>query len=593
MRLFSVKVSVTLLSPFLIGGNDNRAWNLDAAQIRDQDGHPIIPHSHLRGMLRHAARGLAGLAGLFPITEDGLPDTDDRSEKSARLILSDLVADGLTDNAGDVTRVSIDSDTGTAKDGHLLVAELVAPVGLPVLFVGHALLWANDDRQALAEVAALNKAARLIAAMGRYKTVGWGEVQGITLAPPVEEKPKALQGGPIGAFDLTFGLDRAVLVDPEIKDSNTVAGRSVIPGAAIKGALAEHLRRRGHDPAQGALSRVLAGMVIGHSVPGQKGPQQKWQPLVAVAPADIVYRTVVKGEKAATLHKRWSETGKDEIHDFSTMWVFETDLKGENPLAYDRCDRTIRTRVKIDEDRQAAADGKLFTQTLVCPKLAGQPVVWRARIVPPEPSKPLTPEYARAWGIILNALFEGPATLGKSNARMTDLGHQTPDPAPAVTVADREVRITLRTAALMIRQCHLSTEGAGPALTYDAAIAEYWRVATAGTWTLRQDDHLGLGPRHDMFVRTSFRGGFTARAHPFFGAVMVEPFVLTDPGSVFCLVRTDTPGGETKLMELEQTGLPAMEWTATGAVPVPESRWEECPFLPQNGYGAFSVEVLP
>jgi hypothetical protein len=300
MQLYAISISVTLEAPFLIAGNDNSEWGRDIAQIRNQDGDPIIPDTHLRGVLSHAADGDTALARYL----DNPRKSEEQLEaenwtlngRNRRLIFCDLVAQGHRVSTGRSTRTRIDDETGTAKDGTLMVAELVAPPGELVAFSGTALLWADHQAAAAQVVKDLRAIKGQVEAIGRFKTVGWGRLVDMTFGDPKGIPSTGTTPVPLGAFDLTFQLDRPVLVDARRMDSNTMESAAIIPGNAIKGALSGHLERLGHDPRTGDLKRHLEEMVV-----GQARPVWDKYPLVGRAPSDLAESVRRKTPRTLTI----------------------------------------------------------------------------------------------------------------------------------------------------------------------------------------------------------------------------------------------------------------------------------------------------
>ena len=235
-------------------------------------------------------------------TEAGKKEEERNNEedsKRARLILPNLVVD-FDGKSSRTTRVAIEDDSGRAKEGHLLVAELVAPAGRQVGFTGDALLWSETRDSAEDEVKSLQAAAQAVFALGRFKTVGWGEVASIQLSLGGEQLMQSAPAGTDKPFLLSFTLDRPFLVDAEEKDSNTLTGRPIIPGAAIKGTLAEHMRRRGLDPDGNDFGHLLSHMIVGHAVPMLDGKPAVAQ-LVAINFTDVVVHGAWAGKAALEL----------------------------------------------------------------------------------------------------------------------------------------------------------------------------------------------------------------------------------------------------------------------------------------------------
>jgi hypothetical protein len=250
--------------------------------------------------------------------------------------------------------------------------------------------------------------------------------------------------------------------------------------------------------------------------------------------------------------------------------------------------------VSINIEAQAAKKGALFTQTMIAPKAGGWPVDWVCRIVPPAQADPAV------MGLIIAALTGGPTTLGRTDARMLQ-PQITPVTVPSI--GRQNIRLVLRSPALMVRQAELAPDATiiggicNPARRLHAALAAYWDMATKGMWRMSVDSSLTGQAEPQFFASFTYRGDFEARFFRHFGADVVEPFVLTDAGSVFYLETDQGPAAEALMSRLMADGLPAAHWgqgdpvATTVATPVatPAAQWASCPFLPQNGFGAIEV----
>lgn len=605
MILYTLSISVTLRAPFLIAGTERPVYGIDIFQIRNAAGLAIIPDTHFKGMLRHAWASALGTPpeDLFgfdvPVEASSLnnPEAAEdeprqipprfKTEKNGRLLFNDLVAENTKreDQPRRTTRVSIDDATGAAKQGHLLTVEQVAPPRDTVTFTGTALLWAGSKAgagsrtpaevkaEALADAikvaAGLQTAATHIAAIGRFKTVGYGEVVGITVAVTGSDAFADTATHTPARQSLTFGLSKPAMVAARYGDSNTLDSADRIPGGVIKGALAKHLQNLGYDLLKDPMAKALSALVIGEAVPTHSDPDLAYSSFVL--PLDHV-------EFGKAPPVRWpgapNFADPPTYADESNLPRFSGDMKTYVPPA--SLPRETRTRLAINEETQAARTGALFTQTLV--REGG--VTWTCTV----DSSACAPSIE--LNHILNALLHGPTTLGKTNARMKPI-KLAPDSATPPRLLGN-VRVTIETPTLMIREKDM----ASPA-DYEKALRDYWKEATNNQYDIATETVDGLPDVPQMFVQMEFRGGFEARHYRYFGDDVVEPFVLTKPGSVFVLKPVGATDNTATLKTLVKTGLPVGNWETGALKTLSRVEYECCPFAPQNGYGAITLEDAP
>ena len=179
-----ITLTITVQSPFLFPGLSAGSLGVDAVQLRDEFGNAVLPADQARGVIREALTDIAraapsvvtapDLTSLFGQESKERKDSEgyDRPERG-KLLFGDLIARDVPLGQAETTRVEIDDLTGAAKTGHLVVVEQVAPFGTPVTFAGTLLLfWPKADAARI--VRALDRAARLIPAIGAHKSAGFG-----------------------------------------------------------------------------------------------------------------------------------------------------------------------------------------------------------------------------------------------------------------------------------------------------------------------------------------------------------------------------------------------------------------------------------
>lgn len=572
--LYRATIRLSLESPFLIQGLPAKAHGIDAAQMRDHCDRPIIPYSEVKGVLRHALEMLPGHAvpdwlGIA----FGLPD--DAETRGSRLIFSDLVCE-VGQSALRSTRVKLDANTGAVASGQLQVVELVRPIGDIATFTGNVTFVAEDDRGAAEVVALLNRGFALVRAIGAFKTVGFGR---LVSAPDKQLPVRSLEnvgrlapGTPLKheTFMLRFTLDRPLLVDTAQISGNVFLGSSVVPGSVLKGALATKLDLAGLIDE--AMDEALERLTIGHAFPFVAGRAvdetfPKSLVLVGSKTSPALLDAAIPGEWERALDLDLSFVGRDDHH----ALAFGPDWKTCKPV-WLPSEKHTRTRVRIDPETGAAQHGQLFSQVTIPPVVRGEPIQWQCQVAwPADPH----PSQRRALAQISAALADGLFGIGKTKAIMVRESLTTTPVEECLRPIGNEVRVMLTTAHLMLRCRDLTDEQ-----TYHSALTAYWDRVGDGAFSLAVDDG---GPR--VFASQSLVGGQQmVNFNPFNdgedGDEQVEPFVLMDPGSVFVL----------EVRNADRTRAILQKWVLHGLPTFTEAHWTNCPFMPENGYGAITVD---
>jgi hypothetical protein len=584
-------VTLTVKSPFLFRALHGALLGVDAAQLRDEAGSPVIPADQLRGLLREAMVDLAGatqgsvvsdpmIDRLFGRESRKVEETGehDRPER-ALLVFSDLRA-ARTHNAsdgtrgrflpsGEVTRIEIDDQTGAARTGHIFVTELAAPMGASVPFTGEIVALLEDD-EVEPVTNALGKALKLIAAIGAFKSVGFGEVvpeqTSIRAAPA---RPLALRKGEQlrdERFNYHITFDRPFLVDARRVANNAFLGSAIIPGAVIKGALARRLELAGEEPESGRFAKALAALVVSHAFPETPDGRLSGLPLPlsmvgvkqgnAIKLGDALETPRGKGAmidgEAARFVANWKRYAKPD------WFAAAREAIGHPP--YREPAKLGRTHTSIGP-AGTALDQELFT------------TVARSNLLPDDPAKlrkwRVTLDFGNVENVearaVLRALFEeGLDAVGKTGASIGVRPIENikmPEPKPIDGTKDR-FAVVLRTPAILT--------AASPGTPASDAYAAYWKSVLP---------HASLV---DFFATQRLAGGYQSVRRRAYGNDAYRPFVLTEPGSVFLL---EGPIIES-LNKLIRFGLPV---PLLGGRPV---NWKTCPFVPENGFGAVDIEYL-
>lgn len=535
------RVAVTLEAPFLMRGLEGLGFGVDAAQLRDGQGNAVIPGDQLKGLLRQAVRDLEGTGvalcekavfGRLPGEAKGQP-----GDERGSIVVSDLVA-ALPSTGAILPRVAIEAATGSARSGHLLMIESVAPIGTEATFTGELVVLVEPGK-VKTTLGGLEAALRLVPAIGAMTTAGFGRVVEAKLETLAEEpllpaSPAQRQGGRLA---WSFGFDRPLLVSAERPEANVLASAQVISGAVLKGALARRLDLAGLD-----VDRFLDGLHVGHAFPFHDGMEHG-----RALPLSLVTDRGAMQWRDALL---WD----GPLFDDKKVPLFAPDWKGgAEAQARQRLGiggglaQVTRTRTGIDPVHGRADEGNLFSYRMIDPT----DVRWRAVIDTGGLGGP-------NLQILLAILAEGLEGVGKADAVMVEPSlapAAAPDPPQPVPGQAGQFALMLETPALLIDT---------PALE--------------SAETLRQKFE-GYFAQHGLkcvrfFAQQSWAGGITAiERAPY------RPYVLVDAGSCFLLEGDAAP-----IAGWLRQGLPLPDWATVEGL-----GWRKCRYLPENGFGAVSV----
>lgn len=555
MKRHQLDITVSLVSPFLFPILDAAPFGIDRAALRDRQKRPIIPADQVRGVLRHAAEQVNAEVKLWSpdlvIRLFGKPDDEGKfALNRSQIVFGDLVAERVPQASALAYRVKIDDETGAAEAGHLLAVELVAPHGQEVTFSGSATLFAPDHEKDKI-VNLLDVAAGRVSAIGAMKSAGFGEVfekvEGQEVTSSFRVRPQG-QGTPLlsatprnpiaDRVHLVIGIDRPFLIDPEIPAPNVYLGATVIPGGAIKGALARKFELAGQ--ARPDLQAALTALSISHASPVCW--PDRTLPLSVVANdngvADALgHQAVLIGDQPA---------------------FFQNDMKPRHLTAARTAAglsdlpsfaQADRGHARILPGRGTAAEGQLFFTRAVDPGNCR----WQCVV-----------DYGNVGdakrGELHSALMSGIDGLGATGARLTFADETISAPPEAQPRPNQDVDITLETDAIMA----IPEDGDDAHKAYEA----YFRHWMGSSTILI-----------DFFAQQGFARGYHGRRFRREDE-RYRPFVLTRAGSIFRLRGYD-PGALDKALRY---GLPAP------FVGKKQTTWQDCPFQPENGYGRIRAD---
>lgn len=582
-------LTLKLRSPFMFEGTVNTRTGVDSAYLRDHEGRPIIPSTQIRGVMRAALGELARATGGSVIKPEeiailfGSPSSTEGegSDAPARgcMILADLTGP-QPGGPHQTTRIEIEDSSGIVKRGSLQVIELAAPLGSECLFAGSLVVRFPNSLDATRIEAALAKALALIPSIGAYKSAGFGEVlpDGSSFKERSAERFALAPSAGVSAAPVVqwyeLVLDRPLTVDAHRVAENIFESSTIIPGAAIKGAMARRLELAGliDERQDSALISTLAQLVVSHAFPVD--------PLSgAVLDLPLPLSVLTTGGAFADAIMEMRDTGavcNEEPVEFAFNAKPKTVHAARSRLSLLALKpvKLSRTHVKIDETSLTAADGQLFAIVAISNKIpADHPdnkssmmtdLRWRFRVN--------TGNCADANEVQkLLSMFSQPLDgIGRSGSTASIKATAEPSAFGDARkgVAGNVVNVVLRTPALLTGP----REGQSQKTIFDAH-AEYFAEKLSGAKLV------------NIFARREMAGGYIATRRRVFGKSTYYPFVLTAAGSVFRL-DVSAPGARNALENALKIGLPAAD--------IFDKRltWRDCAYVPENGYGEIALHDL-
>lgn len=585
-------LTITLRSPFLIGGEEQISSAIDAVTMRDACGtHAIVPGSVIKGVLRDALCGLAALGhpeiGDLPREWFGVASGAAGKPERGRLAFGDLVStEAVPTNPSFYARVAIDSPTGSAREGALQLIDLPWPVGKTVTFTGAI----HGDRALLDDkaIALIKQALLAIPALGSMRGIGFGRLVAFDVKREISV-PKALPEVKLANEQdllLRIRFDGPFVVASDRPDDNSFAGSEVVPGAALKGAIADRL-----SPSAAAMSGLTA-ITIHHGLPVHRdAPLGAATIRVLPASLALVPGAPIRGIDAKPGDK-YPPSIVDMTQHYDDLLIdrgdgqilpmhFADDWKQADAEAVYRAiaeangwsklepRRDQRTRAAIDGARGTSLASNLFSVEAVAPIDTKDNLLdWEFRLC--GDAEPLQALVRDIGGVSL--------TMGKlkTGARVVEADIAPPVPRPEVR-AERDraaTTILLTTPAILTRLARLEAAGGEIALAYASYFTEYFRDRVPG---IRLDRFYAAQRLLTGYQALRFKSSESR----------FEPWIETKAGAVFCL---SAPASERE--ELQE--LVAL-WSRFGLPPdggEGQQAWATLPMARENGFGAIAAMPL-
>jgi hypothetical protein len=595
---YSCKITLAVLGPFLTAATGPDRYGMAKSAHRNHAGQMIIPASHCKGKLRWALQELApfmeestrpNLDALF-----GAPSAEGSYEPNPALLrFTDLVC-AAPARDGTRTRVAIDRVSQTA--GQNLLREVEDPLasGSQAVFSGRVIFSAPDSSAAEGIARVLRLGFAWLANVGAEKGVGFGRVRTVQVSTPVavETKqrgaPKTVNGS---SFHLRIAAQEPLLAGGlKSRRTNYIVSRKELPGGLIKGALTVALNEaygispvtRPLDASHAADYGGFAALVthfsairVTHAWPALAGsPRPVRLPLSLVEHEGALAGDVALSDEPTPLVQ--GKYSPAYLGDAKSLQPFEGSA---DPM------ELFVTRSEIDDVSQRTAEGQLFTYQFYAPyNESRQPIEWIcnvdcAAVEDPAQQLAAAEQFAEAVQQYLHRLGK----LGRMVTVTVEEGLAPAAVACRDRIEDGLALVTLQSDAIMLAPEVVRALELGSDL--HEAYAAYWRDISDGAVELV-----------DFFAHQGFEGGYLY--HRRLGAAertarpdRYRPYYLTLAGSIFKLRVIDEALAAECLDRFLASGLPLPPWALAEYGQYQRDFWENCPFVPENGYGEIAVNL--
>ncbi len=606
MNKYTCRISLTLLGPFLTAATNPQSYGLDKSFHRDHLGRPVIPASHVKGKLRMALEELwefiepdqaVSIEWLF-----GQPSAENSYEpRPGGLKFSDFSIQAALEEEGQKklllrqrTRTTIDPVSGTAAEYMLRTFEDRFPSGMEITCQGEITFFARTSEEAQKIANMLRLGFIWLANLGSEKGVGFGRLKAVKVDDPLASNKavQATQGS--DSLDIRIQPQEPIAVGGvQKRRTNYAEAGQVLPGSAIKGALATRLNQAfGVEPIHRELSKANAGDYTGfeklaeyfsairltHAFPAHQGAPRPVKMPITVVHIDEEEWDVALASSDVPMH-----AGRAPAYFID--WKEPQEYFGAAMP-----EQIHVTHTEIDDHSRRSLQGNLFTETYLSPLDAqGRAVEWICKadfrgIADAAERRQVSLEFARA----MQLYFDG---LGRENRRVRVSVASREEPAAILSndlLVDGLALLSLQSDAIM-----LDPEAVRRLQPWDDLhnlYAAFWHEISMGQ---------GSSPcleLVDFFAHQSFKGGYLY--HRYLGQVERQarpnhyrPYYLTNAGSLFKLRARDEKAARKCLEKWLQQGLDLPAWAREEYGQYGGDLWQACPFVPENGYGEVTVNL--
>ncbi len=591
-------IQLEIVAPFLSQSSNPGAYGFDTLQARDSEGKILLPGSLVTGRLREAWEELSDVVGddcsfdQVPTKKDitsllgTAPEEGSFEPQRKQLFFSDFqcITEEKTKNAQVRSRIAVDQKRGAVAKGAHIMIEYPFLSGETLTFTGSVRFDAENENRAKQIVDYLRCGLQWIPQFGAFSSTGFGELRKVSIDDgeivEITKSHKCAGMEILGAsFAVIFRPESPFCFAKRPAAGNIFMSRSDIPGGAIKGALAITLQRClaqekdfGKKNELSLLQENLHFIRFSHAFPSaDEGKRPVQSPLSLVKAEQKLYDIACTQEPLLI-------DGSPPA--FQVDWKERADVDKE--FGWPEIKTELRVRTAIDRTNKRHLEGSLFASELIVPA----ELSWLGHVDGSQLNPPIREKVMKTLATLLSA---GVAGLGKTKsfARCRLVEKEKVSPAQATRFFERiqenVLIITLQTSALLLDPKELNQAQLQPG-ALKKAYTTVWDSLGCNLLRLKR-----------FYARQSLSGG-TYQSHRFQQGKenAVRPFLLTEPGSVFVLEYSQENRAKVKekVAFWQQAGLPLADpvrnaWGFDDQQPL----WQQCPFLPENGYGEIAVNL--
>ncbi len=611
MQKITMNITLTLKGPLLTQSSNPGELGLDLVVARKDDTF-YFPATLVVGKLRQALEELKDVsqnsskkADWFQPTLDIWlgKDSEYSSPKSKQLYFSDFELEDKNGDGSDQVehgqvrnRIRIDEKTMAVEKGQLVMMENPFTSAASYAFTGKLYFFApaNEVDNTLKHI---KTGFNWFSQVGAMKSTGFGQVEDVVFSelcklniPEPASTPNSCSCKE--RIELLIKPLHSFCLSGKPMTNNLFQSEAIISGGALIGSIAKtwshlagnHNEKIPNDKMRKDLRNNFSKIRITHGFPSQDG-----DPRPVVAPLSLVtINNTPTLYDVALLSKPCLIN--DAPPDFAMDWKDNQNTLKGYPWPYIRMQNwgwspvqtELRVRTGINRETYRSKKAELFAYEQVIPK--GKE--WHATL---DLSR-IQNEKERADLLeqLKSLLKHGIISLGKTKT-ITEIKFKPsskfgPDAffkSQTKPVLNNKWVITLQTDTLMGNPEKLNETCCE--LELFALYKQAWDEISNGDLELVR-----------YFARQKLSGGafrkiiFQKKAEDY------KPWLLTEAGSVFVLqAKNNTTSAEKMIGTWLNQGLPLAKGVYT-YYEIDESgdlQWQQCPFLPQNGYGEIAVNI--
>ncbi|OQW94899.1 MAG: hypothetical protein BWK79_04355 [Beggiatoa sp. IS2] len=578
MTIITLQLTLTLKAPYLTQSAVPTDYGVDVSLAKNYAGRFYIPATLLIGKLRESWKELRKLQSpQFPVNiEQWLGNKSDPEKeenepentvepKRKQLMIEDLVlVDTLKSTDKKHYRIRINPELGSVAKGAYIVTEKPFATGESITFQGDAYFLTADDEERDRIISCLKKGLQWISQLGANRTIGFGELLDVQVEP---KQPSSAQTQTPLSKRTRYGLrlqPHAPFCLAERRVSgNLFRSNDTISGGTMKGILATMFPDE--------LPKHFDDIRISHAFPSCKTTRSVRFPLSLVKVGEDYY-DVALCETPVLFWEGEGENKRLSAPAFAMDWKSEGKVKKD--FGWPAVKRELRVRTAIDSEKRRSQDEQLFAYEMILPTLPEETLDWLAYIdLSQVPANEQDDVAKKLQDLTAHCL------LGLGKTKVVVDAHLVADQiepycSSQLTSRDGVWIITLQTPALL----------GDPQVELHQAYREIWKQLSQNSLEMVR-----------FFATQTLAGGryFWKRFQTH--ATCYQPYLLTDVGSVFVLKAVENQENDARKF-IEQwfnSGLPLAEsllkrYELSSDL---QTQWQQCPYLPQSGYGEIAVNL--